>query len=228
MPDDNAESNEQQYRVFGQVGASYQRNEANTQWSVGAQSTGDQTSASARLSGALGRLGGHGFATRRIDDRFIVVDSDGQPGLPIFYENRFAGKTNAAGKLLIPGARAYQPNQVSMDASALPIEYTLAQDHLAVVPCRNSGAAARFEISDGEVMVQVLRAHGKRLPEGARATVSTQSRQVAIGSRSEVFISRAAKPAHVTVAWPDGECRFDYVPDDTRTSDPTSGVQRCQ
>ena len=234
LPDDSAENNERQYRAFGQigananVGASYQRNEANTQWSVEAQSTGDQTSASARLSGALGWLGGHAFATRRIDDSFIVVDSDGQPGLPIFYENRFAGKTNAAGKLLIPGARAYLANQVSLDASALPIEYTLAQDQLAVVPRRNSGAAARFEISDGGVIVPVLRANGEPLPAGARASVSTQSRPAAVGSRSEVFISRAAKPAQVTVAWPDGECRFDYVPDDTRTSNPTSGVQRCQ
>lgn len=234
LPDDSAESNDREYRAFGQVGAnanigaSYQRNEATLQWGVEAQSAGDQTSASARLSGALGWLAGHAFATRRIDDSFIVVDSDGQPGLPIFYENRFAGKTDAAGKLLIPGARAYQPNLVSLDASALPIEYTLAQDQLAVVPRRNSGTVARFEISDGGVMVQVLRANGERLPAGARAMVSTQSRPAAVGSRSEVFISRAAKAAQVTVAWPDGECRFDYVPDDARGSNPNSGVQRCQ
>lgn len=233
LPDYSAESNDHQYRAFGQiganasVGASYQRNQTHAQWSVEAQSTGDQTSASARLSGALGWLGGHAFATRRIDDSFIVVDSDGQPGLPIFYENRFAGRTNAAGKLLIPGARAYQPNQVSLDASALPIEYTLAQDQLAVVPRRNSGAAARFEISDGGVMVQVQRANGEPVPAGARASVSSQSRPAAVGSRSEVFISRAARPAQVTVSWPDGECRFDYLPDDTRTSNSTSGVQRC-
>ena len=89
--------------------------------------------------------------------------------------NRYAGKTNAQGKLLIPGARSYQPNQVSVDSSALPIEYTLARDQIGVVPRSHAGAPARFEIGDGGIMLPVVQADGRPVPAGAQATISTQS-----------------------------------------------------
>ena len=231
--DDNGEGAERQYRVHGEIiprasiGASYQRNETYVQWGMEVLQRERSTTALARVSGAVGLLGGHAFATQRIDDSFIVVDSDGQADLPVFYENRFAGKTNAAGKLLIPGARAHQPNQVSLDAAALPIEFTLAQDQLEVVPRSHAGAAARFEIADGGVLVPVVQANGAALPTGARALVSTQSRASAIGSASEVFIGRASRAAEVKVQWAGGECSFDYRPDNAGVDQP-GGATLCR
>ena len=219
LRDETPEEQSQMYRVFGElgdrnhVGASYQRNESFGQWAIeGATTRGGDTTASARLSGAVGWMPGSAFATRRIDDSFVVVDSDGQPEMPIFFENRYVGRTDARGRLVIPQTRAYQSNQVSIDASAMPIEYTLAQDQLQVVPRRRSGTLARFEISDGGVLVPVQQADGSQIPAGAQAEVSTQSRMAAVGSRSEVFINRANRPAEVVLRWPGRTCRFDYLP----------------
>lgn len=218
LRDDTPEDRSHQYRVFGQlgdrnsVGASYQRNESFGQWAVEGATLGGQTTVSARLSGAVGWTAGSTFATRRIDNSFVVVDSDGQPGLPIFFENRYVGQTDDSGRLVIPETRAYQNNRVSIDASAMPIEFTLAQDELKVVPRRRSGTLARFEISDGGVLVPVVQADGSALPVGAQAEVSTQTRMAAVGSRGEVFINRASRAATVLLRWPGHQCSFDYLP----------------
>ena len=208
-----------QYRVFGQagpgalVGAAYQKDEDFGRWRSELQSSGNQTTLRAGLGGSVGWMQGHAFLARRIDDSFIVVDTDGQPDVPIYFENRYAGKTNRDGKLLLPDARAYQPNQVSIDASSLPIEYTLAQDQIRVVPGSRAGTPVRFEISDGGILILVLSASGERLPPGARVVVSTQTTPAVVGSRSEIFISRAKQAARVEVAWAGGRCSFDYRPE---------------
>lgn len=218
LRDGTREDNMAQYRVFGErgrrdsVGASYQRNESFGQWTVEGESAHGQSMASVRLSGAVGWMAGSAFATRRIDDSFIVVDGDGQPGLPVFFENRAVGVTDSAGFLVIPEARAYHPNHVSIDGSAIPIDFTLAQDQLQTVPRRRSGAIARFEISDGGALVAVRQADGSPVPSGAQATISTQTRSTAVGSRSEVFVNRADRRADVVLSWPGRECRFEYLP----------------
>ena len=93
------------------------------------------------------------------------------------------------------------------------IEFTLSQDQLKVVPGSRAGAIARFEISDGGILVKVRGDDGAALPTGARATVSTQSDAAVVGSRSEILVNRARLPASVEVVLPQGKCRFDYVPE---------------
>ncbi len=227
------DSNAGQYRVFGEVGpaasvgATYQKDERFGRWRTEAQTLGRDTTLRAGLTGAVGWIQGSGFAARRIDNSFILVDTDGQADVPVFFENRYAGKTNQDGKLLLPDARAYQRNQVSIDASSLPIEYTIAQDQLLVVPRSQAGTGARFDISDGGILIKARSAAGTPLPVGARAVVSSQSTATVVGSRSEIFINRAKLPARIEVSWPDGTCRFDYQPDNDADA-AADGVFTCQ
>jgi len=115
-----------------------------------------------------------------------------------------------------------------VDAAALPIEYTLARDQIAVVPRSHAGASVRFEIGDGGIMLPVVLANGQPLPAGAQATVSTQSHPAAVGSRSEIFIGRANRAARVTVQWPGGSCAFDYLPDDAGGASAQAGARQCR
>lgn len=227
------DNNAGQYRVFGEVGqaasvgATYQKDERFGRWRTEAQTQGRDTTLRAGLTGAVGWMQGSGFAARRIDNSFILVDTDGQADVPVFFENRYAGRTNPDGKLLLPDARAYQRNQVSIDASSLPIEYTITQDQLLVVPRSQAGVNARFDISDGGILIKVRSSTGTPLPVGARAAVSSQSLATVVGSRSEIFINRAKLPARIEVSWPDGNCRFDYQPE-SDTDPAADGVFTCQ
>lgn len=226
LRDGTSEDEIAQYRVFGEVGrndsagASYQRNQSWGQWTVEGESRGSDSHASLRLSGAVGWLPGSAFATRRVDDSVVVVDSDGQPDVPVYFENRPAGRTNAAGRLVVPQARAYQVNRVSIDATALPIDHTVADENLQVVPRRRAATMVQFEISGAGVLLPVRQANGQAVPAGAQADVSTQSRPTAVGSRSEVFINRADRPATLLLRWPEHECRVDYVPSAVLNGEP--------
>lgn len=213
------DDNTGQYRVFGEtgqdtlMGASYQRDETFGRWRTEVQSLNNDTTLRAGLTGSVGYMQGHAFAARRIDNSFIVVDADGQAGVPVFFENRYAGKTDRNGKLLLPDARAYQGNQVNIDAASLPIEYTVSQDQIRVVPTYRAGATARFDISDGGILLKVLDVAGAPLPAGARVTISTQGTATVVGSRSDIFINRAKMPARIEITLPTGSCRLEYQPD---------------
>ena len=216
-----------QYLVQGQTGrsgytaASYWRNERFGQWAVDAASRQGNTLVGAHFTGAVGWLDGHRFATRRIADSFIVVDSGGHADVPVFIENRPAGRTDAAGKLLVSEARAYQANRVRIDATVLPVTVTLDDEQLEVVPRMRAGAVARFDIGDGGTLIKVRTADGARLPPGATAAVSTQARPAVVSSRSEVFIQRANAAATIDVQWPGASCRVVYEPE-TRVAGPAA------
>lgn len=47
------------------------------------------------------------FFSDQIDDSFAVVRTGAVPGISEYYENRYAGVTDAEGNLLMPSLRAY-------------------------------------------------------------------------------------------------------------------------
>lgn len=89
---------------------------------------------------------GQTFAARPINGAFAMV-STGEPGVSIFYENRHAGQTDAAGLLLVPGLLAQQTNRLSVDPSSWPIHWLASQVERQVVPPRGGGVLVSFKIN---------------------------------------------------------------------------------
>ncbi len=222
------------YRVYGELGrqswagAAAWQDTRYGQWLLEATSGPGKPQARARFSGAAGWLGGSAFAAPRLDDSFVIVDTDGHAGVPVYLENRPAGVTGANGRLLVAGARAWQNNRISLDSAALPIDATLTRDQLDVRPRGRAGALARFEIGDGGELVAVQTADGSPVPAGARAVVSSQVEPAVVGSSGELFVSRAGRRADVQVVWPGGRCRFDYVPAGQAGAPPAGEAFRCR
>lgn len=86
------------------------------------------------------------FAARPINGAFAMV-STGEPGVSIFYENRQAGQTDAAGLLLVPGLLAQQVNRLSVDPSTWPIHWLASQVDRQVIPPRGGGVLVSFKIN---------------------------------------------------------------------------------
>ena len=207
----------QKFQTYGSVG---QRNEAGVrtsarmaqlEWRADAKVDQRGVSGAVGVSGAIGVAEGRVFASRRIDDAFIIVDV-GIPDLPVLLDNREVARTNASGWAIVTEGRAHQANSVGVDTSALPIEYSMPRDQQMVVPASKAGALARFDISDGGVAIPVRDAQGNTLPAGVSVRVSTQRLPTAITSRSEVFLERSDRPAEITVEWADQRCQFSYNP----------------
>lgn len=184
-------------------------------WRAEGQADARGASASVRLSagvsGALGYGAGRLFATRRIDDAFVLVDV-GLPGLPVLLDNREVARTNAAGWAVVSEARAHQANVVGVDTSALPIEYAMPRDQQTVVPGSAAGVLARFDLSDGGVALVVRDEAGQRLPAGSSVQVSSQRLPTAVTSRGEVFVDRSDRAADIGIRWGTRACRFRYEP----------------
>ena len=180
-------------------------------WRVEARASHRQQQASTGVAGALGWTGGRWFASRRIDDAFVLVDA-GLPNLPVLLDNREVARTNASGWAVVADARAWQANVVGVDIAALPIEFSMPRDQLSVVPRGGSGAVARFDLSDGGIALAVRDETSQRLPVGATVSVSSQRLGTAVTSRSEVFIERSDRPADISISWPGHSCALRYEP----------------
>lgn len=169
------------------------------------------------VNGAVGSSGGRWFASRHIDEAFVVVDA-GQPDLPVLLDNREVARTDARGLAVVTDVRAWQPNLIGIDTQALPIAYSAPRDQMNVTPPGAVGVTARFDIGDGGITLGVRRPNGEPLPSGAKASISSQSLPSAITSRSELFIERADRTAEIRIEWPGHGCRFTYQPGEAATA----------
>ena len=87
--------------------------------SMGRVGSGDFNGQVSLRSGLLW-AGGSMFSTRPVEGAFALV-STAQEGVEIFHENRFMGKTDARGMLLVLSLRALEPNHLSVNPATWPI-----------------------------------------------------------------------------------------------------------
>src|SRR5690606_34594076 len=76
----------------------------------------------AGVSGAVLVMGGGLFAANRVTDSFVLVDTDGHPGVPVLFENQPVGRTNSRGHLMIPSVPSYYVAKYAIDPLALPTD----------------------------------------------------------------------------------------------------------
>ena len=114
------------------------------QFTAGVSATGDSRYAYADATGSLVFMAGHLFATRRVDDAFAVVSTDGVADVPVTLENRVIGTTDDDGMLLVTRLNAYQKNQLGIDAMSLPANMHVDTVNEIVTPSDRAGAVARF------------------------------------------------------------------------------------
>jgi outer membrane usher protein len=195
--------------------ASYRSSFARTEATVYQNSNGVQ--ATAEIEGAVATLGGGVFFTNRIDDAFAVVET-GIPGIPVFYENRPAGVTNASGLALITGLRSYQPNKIAIDASNLPVDADITANETVVAPADRSGVKVDFTVkTDTRPAVVVFHgADGQPLPAGGQGQIEG-GESFAVGYDGRAYIKNLAATNNATVTLMSGECHatFAYEPHPT-------------
>lgn len=98
-------------------------------------------------SGAIVYAGGVFGLTRPVSDSFGIVQVDGLRDVAVKVNNEEVGRTDASGRMIIPGLKSYFDNQVSLDPRNISMEYNLLEVKQDVSPALWSGSCIVFHAS---------------------------------------------------------------------------------
>ena len=174
---------------------------------------GDSRYAYASANGGLVLMGGQTFATRRVDDAFAVVSTDGIAGVPVQLENRPIGITDSKGMLLVTPLRAYQNNQLAIDPMQLPPDMRIDRVKALATPTDRAGTLVRFGVTPMRAaLITLVDAVGKPLPLGSlvRLQGAAGNEQTLVGFDGETYLDTLNLQNVLDVETPVGVCRVNF------------------
>ena len=173
----------------------------------GATSVDGEQQAYAGYSAALVLMDRALFLSRRIDDAFALVSTNGVPDVPVFLENRPIGRTDARGHYLLGNLNAWQPNRVSIDALNLPAQMRVGSVDAEAVPRDRGGVLVSFNLVESRsVIVELRDGQGQPLPLGSRVWLeeAADSAPAVVGYDGQVFLEQVPLRSRLSVRRPDG------------------------
>ncbi|MCY1402145.1 F1 capsule-anchoring protein [compost metagenome] len=166
----------------------------------------------ADVSGSLVFMDGSLFASNQISDAFVVVSTDGQPDIPVRYENQLVGETDAGGRLLVPWASAYYAAKYEIDPLNLDADIEAPDVEKRVAVKRGSGYLLRFAV--GKVVSAYVTLHdtrGKPLPLGSLVTLESGANAY-VGWDGLVYLEKLQALNRLAVQLPEGgQCQASFT-----------------
>lgn len=179
----------------GQLGAA--RRGEHGEGAFGIERRGTATGGFAEGNGSLVLMGGQIFASRRIHDAFAVVSTAGLPDVPVLFENRVVGHTDASGHLLLADLRGWQQNRIGIDPDALPADISVPLVERLVTPADRSGVSVPFPVTrTRRVVVRLRQADGSPVAAGTRVQRVDGSHAI-VGFDGELWLEPSDVDQHV-------------------------------
>jgi len=177
------------------------------------------TAARASVSGGLGYIGGHAFASRQITDSFGVVRVADYAGVGVLQDNQPAGRTDAAGYAVLPQLRAYDVNRIAIEERDLPLDAQVDRLKIEAVPFFRSGLLIDFPIRRSRGATLRLRLDdGAPMPSGAIVKLSGRDEEFPVGLDGEAYVTGLEDHNRLRAAWKGEVCQLDV--DFPHTTDP--------
>ncbi|WP_343651155.1 fimbria/pilus outer membrane usher protein [Herbaspirillum sp.] len=164
--------------------------------------------------GSVAFIDGSSFAADWIDDSFAVVNAAGVKNVGIYTENRYAGRTDDNGQLLLTDLRAYDVNKISVDVLDLPLTLQLDQPDQYIRPRDRSGVVVHFNARRASDVTIILKdAAGQFIPLGASITVRETGLQAPVGYDGVSYLQELAPVNTLDVQLPSGaQCHATLTP----------------
>ena len=179
-------------------------------------SANGKISGNAALDGSLVATKSGLFMGNPIVDSFAIVDA-GVEGVDVNYENRFVGKTNSSGKLLVTQMRAYQPNKISINAEDLPLNSNVTETEKRVAPREKSGVLVDFGVKkDATSVIVILKnAKGDFIQPGTEVYLGDNKEPFLMGYDGQVYLTDIAASNKINVEVGGAPCTvaFDFKAD---------------
>ncbi|HTA38970.1 MAG TPA: fimbria/pilus outer membrane usher protein, partial [Candidatus Acidoferrales bacterium] len=106
--------------------------------------SGSASSTALRLAGGLAFIDHGIFLSPPITQSYALVDVPGTPGVAVYLENQYVGKTNAQGKLLVPDLLPNFGNPIRIDDKDVPFNTSIQTLEKLIAPPVNAGAVVTF------------------------------------------------------------------------------------
>ena len=178
-------------------------------YSVDVAHAGGVSAARAEVAGGIGTADGVVFAARPIVDSFAIVRIDGVPGINIYQNGNFAGRTDADGVAVLTQLYPYSRNRITINDKDAPIDVTLNTREQTIAPYYRSGAVADFGARrlQGAVLEIRLR-DGGLLPSGAEVRRASDGMTYPVGANGEIYVPDLESGSNFIASWSGGRCRF--------------------
>jgi len=168
----------------------------------------------AEVQGAFSFADGGLFASNTINDSFAVVDTNGVGHIRVLDENREVGKTDSAGRLLVPDLRSFDVNHLAIEPTDVPVDTTVPFTTRDVRPQDRSGVVVRFPLHTSHgALLHLVDASGRSVPVGSTATLESTGAVVPVGYDGAAYVQDLSRHNRLVVERPDGqrcEVVFDY------------------
>lgn len=175
-------------------------------------------------AGGLAYVGGVLGASRPVTDSFGVVRVGDMQGVKVYSNNQEVGRTNSRGEVFVSELSSYYDNHISIDASSIPIDYSISGVKKIISPALRSGTVVEFKVERIRAVTGVItvrsddRARGAELYEAA---LDADGREVVFptGLGGEFYIENIGPGTHRgRIMTETGICTFNLnVPDNDET-----------
>lgn len=164
----------------------------------------------ASTQGSVAYLAGVTSFSRRIRDAFAVVSVGGIEGVRVYSENREIGRTNADGKLFVPGLLPYYNNRLHIAVDDLPLNARIGMNDVQTSPGYRSGVYVDFDVSvSRSVLFRAVLPDGNPVPEGSRVKLQNDSRVSPVGIGGRVYLDSVDASSVVDIRWNGKICSID-------------------
>ncbi|WP_235319651.1 fimbria/pilus outer membrane usher protein [Pectobacterium fontis] len=182
------------------------------------------------MSGSLIYMNGGLFPSNRINDAFIVVDTEGYPDVPVKYENQLVGKTNKRGHLLVPWVVSNYPAKLEIDTLQLPANVTTPQVESRVAVKEGSGTVVTFPVHIVRSANIMLRnTHGTPLTIGTWVTDEASGNTTLSGYDGLAYFTHLGTSTRLRFTQEDGRlCHVAFSLPESQAMMATVGPLTCQ
>jgi outer membrane usher protein len=197
---------------------------------TGLDETSGQTTIRLENQGAFSWVDRGFFPSNTIYDSFAVVDTSPMPNVHVLQENREVGKTNSAGRLLVPDMRSFDLNHLAIVSTDIPVDATIDNASRTIRPRDLSGVIVKFPIKIGHgALLHLVDGDGAALPVGTVAKLRATEIAVPVGYDGDAYVQNLSQHNVVDAELPDGRrctISFDYQP--TPGDIPSIGPLPCR
>jgi len=193
--------------AFGQASASLRADAGEA--TVGVDRINGGTGAFGQAAGSVVWMGGGVFASRRVNDSFAVVSTSGVGGVPVLYENRELGVTDADGLRLLPDLRGWQRNRIAIDPDGLGAGYRLPPLERQVTPADRGAVLVTFDIARIHPAFVTLRdAAGAPVAAGSEGRFAGTERRFLVGLEGVAWLEDHTAGDVLELDTATGPCRY--------------------